>query len=205
MKTEFNSLVWWDFRNGPDPNGNFDSSLYGWRTHGDYGIMSGRRTLYPTSYAMKLLQGFARGGDLVLDASSDYLLLSDYAIRRTNGSLTLLVINKDLTEGFTARVILNNFSPVSNAVVQSYGIAQDEAARTNAAAPFHDVAVANFTNASANFTYSFPPGSLTLFTLSPASASDRTSVLTDPSRIPLSSMTNLITGNDQNWRVTWHH
>ena len=204
MKTEFNSLIWWDLRNGPDLKGNFDSSLYGWRTHGDYGIMNGRRTLYPTSYAMKLLQGFARGGDSVVDASSDYLLLSDYAVHRANGSLTLLVINKDSLSNFNGQVILNNFVPGPNAAVQSYGIAQDEAARTNAAAPLRDIAAANFPNASTNFTYSFPPGSMTLFTFPPAAVSGRTSTLTNISGSQLSSVTNLITGNDQTWRVTWH-
>jgi hypothetical protein len=195
MKTEFNSLIWWDLRNGPDSKGDFGPTLYGWRTHGDYGIMGARRTLYPTSYAMKLLQSFVRGGDSVLDASSDYRLLSDYATCRTNGSLALLVINKDLTTNFTAQVILNNFSPVANAVVRSYGIAQDEAARTNATVLLHDVAVANFPNASTNFTYSFPPGSLTLFTFSPATVSvqkstnltDLNSSLTNTSNIPLTS------------------
>jgi hypothetical protein len=195
MKTEFNSLIWWDLRNGPDSKGDFGSTLYGWRTHGDYGIMSGRRALYPTSYAMKLLQSFVRGGDSVLDASSDYLLLSDYAVRRTNGALTLLVINKDLAANFTAQVILDNFSPEANVTVQSYGIAQDEAMRTNAAASLRDVAVANLANASTNFTYSFPPGSMTLFTFAPAAVSQRNSenssglnsALTNASNIPLTS------------------
>jgi alpha-L-arabinofuranosidase len=205
MKTEFNSLIWWDLRNGPDRKGDFGPSLYGWRTHGDYGIMGGTTTLYPTSYAMKLLQSFVRGGDSVLDASSDYLLLSDYAVRRTNGSLTLLVINKDLAANITGQIILDNFLTAANASVQTYGIAQDEAMRTNAAAPLRDVAVANFPNASSNFTYSFPPGSMTLFTFTPAAPGSRTSALTNMSSSPPSSATNLISGNDQFWRATWHH
>jgi alpha-N-arabinofuranosidase len=211
MKTEFNSLIWWDLRNGPDTKGDFDSSLYGWRSRGDYGIVRGATTLYPTSYAMKLLQSFARGGDSVLDASSDYLLLSDYAVHRNNGSLTLLVINKDLTTNFTGQVILNNFSPAANATIQTYGIAQDEAVRTNAAASFRDVAVTDFPNASTNFTYSFPPGTMTLFTFAPAAASlqaslitSGSSALTNISNKPLSSVTNLITGDDQFWRAKWH-
>ncbi|HTR41601.1 MAG TPA: hypothetical protein VMH87_08305, partial [Pseudomonadales bacterium] len=127
MKTEFNALIWWDLRNGQGSNGDFDPTLYGWHTYGDYGIMGGTATLYPTSYAMKLLQSFVRGGDSVLDASSDYLLLSDYAAYRTNGTLTVLVINKDLTTNFTGQVVLNGFSPAANATVQTYGIAQYEA------------------------------------------------------------------------------
>ncbi len=164
MKTEFNSLIWWDLRNGPDLNGDFDPTLYGWRTYGDLGVVDGTTAFCPTFYAMKLLQDFVRGGDSVLDTSSDYLLLSGYATRRTNGSLTLLVINKDLTANFTGQVMLNNFSPSPNAIVQTYGIAQDEAAHTNAAASFQDVAQTNFIGASAHFTYTFPRGTMTLFT-----------------------------------------
>ena len=46
MKSEINAFMWWGLRNGPptDSNGritgNFSSSLYGWRTYGDYGMLS---------------------------------------------------------------------------------------------------------------------------------------------------------------------
>jgi hypothetical protein len=191
MKTEFNSLIWWDLRNGHDSNGNFDSLLYGWRTYGDLGIMDGTTAFCPTFYTMKLMQNFVRAGDSVLGASSDYLLLSDYAVHRTNGTLTVLVINKDLTTNFTGRVILDGFSPAPNATVQSYGITQDEAMRTNAAASLQDIARTTLPNVTANFTYSFPPGTMTLFTFSPAAAASQASVISSQ------ASTNLITGNDQ--------
>ena len=38
MKTEFNSYLWWDLRNGPNSLGTFDPTIYGWRTYGDEGI-----------------------------------------------------------------------------------------------------------------------------------------------------------------------
>jgi alpha-N-arabinofuranosidase len=167
MQTEFNSLVWWDLRNGPDTGGDFDSTLYGWRTFGDYGIVHGTKTVFPAYYAQKLLQYFVRGGDSIVSASSDYLLLSDYAARRTNGALTLLVINKDLTTSFNAQIALTNFLPWSNATIQSYGIAQDMAAKANAPAPLQDIAEITFTGATTNFNYSFLPGTLTLFTFTP--------------------------------------
>jgi alpha-N-arabinofuranosidase len=177
MQTEFNSLIWWDLRNGPDLHGDFDPTLYGWRTYGDLGVVDGATAFCPTFYAMKLLQDFVRGGDSVLGASSDYLLLSDYAARRTNGSLTLLVINKDLTSNFTGQVVLDNFSPAPNAIVQTYGIAQDEAVHTNAAASLQDVAQTNFTRASAHFAYTFPPGTMTLFTFAPVGGVQQSSVV----------------------------
>lgn len=93
MRTEFNSLFWWDLRNGPDSGGDFDSSLYGWRTSGDLGFIDGPSAPYPTFYADKLLQSFVRPGDTVLNASSDYINLSAYGTRKADGALTLLVIN----------------------------------------------------------------------------------------------------------------
>ena len=168
MQTEFNSLIWWDLRNGPGSRGDFDSTLYGWHTRGDYGIMDGTGTIYPSYYAQKLLQYFVRGGDSIVNASSDYLLLSDYAACRTNGTLTLLVINKDLAASFNAQIVLTNFAPGPNTTVQSYGIAQDAATETNAPAALQDIAETTFSGATTNFNYSFPPGTLTLFTFTPA-------------------------------------
>ena len=179
MQTEFNSLIWWDLRNGPGNNGDFDSTLYGRRTYGDYGIMEGTTTTHPAYYAQKLLQYFARGGDSIVSASSDYLLLSDYAAHRTNGALTLLVINKDLTTSFNGQIDLANFLPGPSATIQSYGIAQDAATGTNAAAPLQGISGTTFMGVTTNFSYSFPPGTLTLFTFEPALKSQASSASTN--------------------------
>jgi alpha-N-arabinofuranosidase len=173
MKTEFNAYLWWDLRNGTNSTGTFDPTIYGWRTYGDEGIMNsinGVTGLYPLFYAEKLLQYFVRPGDTVLGATSDYLLLSAYAARKANGALTLLVINKDATTNFNAQISLSNFAPLSTATVRSYGIAQDDAVRTNNVAPGAQDIATNIVSAGAVFTNSFPPYSLTLFTFTPAPA-----------------------------------
>ena len=145
MKTEFRSYLWWDFQNDePETDGDFDPTIYGWRGAGDYGIVNGPNALYPTFYAEKLLQYFARPGDSVLNGTSDQLLLSAYAVRRTNGALTVLVINKDMTTNLNAQIALTNFAPWTTATIQSYGIPQDQAAETNAAAALQDIATTNF-------------------------------------------------------------
>jgi hypothetical protein len=167
MKTEFRSYIWWDLHNSADTSGDFDPTLYGWRSNGDYGVLSGSNTPYPTFYAEKLLQYFARPADSVLNGTSDSLLLSAYAVHRTNGALTVLVINKDMTTNLNAQIVLTNFVPWTNATIQSYGIPQDQAAENNAGASLQDIATTNFPTASANFSYSFPPLSLTLFTFEP--------------------------------------
>ena len=170
MKTEFNAYLWWDLRNGSDTQGDFDPTLYGWRSNGDYGFLSGSNERYPDFYAEKLLQYFVRPGDTVLGATSDYLLLSAYAARKANGALALLVINKDATTNFNAQISLSNFAPLSTAAVRSYGIAQDDAVRTNNLAPGAPDIATNIVSAGAVFTNSFPPYSLTLFTFAPAPA-----------------------------------
>jgi alpha-N-arabinofuranosidase len=171
MKTEFRSYLFWDFQNDePEAGGDYDPTIYGWRGVGDYGIVNGSNTLYPAFYTEKLLQSFARPGDSVLNGTSDSLLLSAYAVRRTNGVLTVLVINKDMTTSLNAQIGLTNFAPWTTATIQSYGIPQDQAAQNNAGAAQQDIATTNFPIAGTNFTYTFPPLSLTLFTFEPGSA-----------------------------------
>lgn len=171
MKTEFNAYTWWDLRNGPGTTGSFDPTLYGWRTVGDEGLMAGTNVYYPDYYAMKIMQYFVRPGDTVLNASSDYALLPAYASRHTNGSLSLLVFNKDTIAGFNAQISLTNFVPLSSATVHSYGMPQDNAAKNNQSSALQDVAVTNYASAGSLFTNLFPPLSLTVFTFAPAAPS----------------------------------
>ena len=171
MQTEFNGLIWWDLRNGTDTSGCFDSTLYGWRAYGDLGVVNGLTNRHPTFYAAKLMQYFAQPGETILSASSDYLLLSAYAARRTNGALSLLVLNKDTVTNFSAQVSLTGFLPCPTATVRSYGIPQDEAVRTNAPAAAQDIATNTLAGAGTSFSYSFPALSLTLFTFAPAAPS----------------------------------
>lgn len=166
MQTEFNSLFWWDLRNGQDSGENNSPSLYGWRPYGDYGVVNGQTDRYPAFYAAKLMQYFARGGDTVISANSDYSLLSAYAIRRASGAVTVLVINKDPLNSLPASIALTGFAPVSLATVRSYGIPQDNAAQSGIGST--DIAQTNFPGAGASFNYTFPPYSLTLFTLTPS-------------------------------------
>ncbi len=168
MKTEFNGFIWWDLRNGSDTTGDFDSSLYGWRTNGDLGIIGNLNTYYPVFYATKLMQDFVRPGDSILNASTDFGLLPAYAARKADGALALLVINKDRYNSYTAQIALTNFSPWASAVVHTFGMDQDNAARTNGPAAFQDVAMTNFPSAGTNFTATFSPYSLTVFTFWPA-------------------------------------
>jgi len=142
MQTEFNGMIWWDLHNGPGTGGNNSSTLYGWRMYGDYGVESGgagsadpvAHDKYPSYYTFRLLQHFARAGDTVITASSNAALLSAYATKRKDGSLSLLVINKSPTATNSATIALTGFSPQATATVYSYGIPQDEYSEENAQA-----------------------------------------------------------------------
>jgi hypothetical protein len=165
VQTEFNSFLWWNLRNAQDHNANNSPALYGWRQYGDQGVMCGADTRYPTFYTFKLLKYFARAGDRIVRATSDNKLLSAYAARRADGTLALLVINKSPGSTLTADVSLAGIQPESAATIYSYGIPQDEAARTGTGSP--DIAQTAFKGAAAEFPCTFGPYSATVVVLSP--------------------------------------
>jgi alpha-L-arabinofuranosidase len=183
MKTELNSWLWWLFESHADTTGNFSSSLYGWRTYGDFGLALNANTRYPTSYALELMHDFVQPGDTILDTGPGYPFLDVFAAKTTNGVLSVLVINKARTNIFTRQITLAGFSPSAAATVLSYGIPQDEATRTNGSVMMQDIATNHMTIPGGDFTYAFPPYSMTLFTLVPTgpvltvSRPDNTTVL----------------------------
>lgn len=168
MRTEFNAFVWWDLRNGTDRSGSFDPTLYGWRDYGDLGIINGPSTRHPVFYAVKLMSLYARAGDAILETTSEDPRLAVHAARRTNGTLTVLVLNKDSRAHFTGQLSLQGFLPQPAATLHFYGIPQDEAARTNAPLANQDITASALTLPGPIFTHTFPPLSLTLFTFNPA-------------------------------------
>jgi hypothetical protein len=127
--------------------------------------MCGKDTRYPTFYTFKLLKYFARGGDRIVRAASDSKMLSAYAAQRADGTLALLVINKSPGAMVRADVSVAGFQPESAARIYSYGIPQDEAARTGRGSS--DIAETAFTGAAADFPCVFAPYSVTVMVLEP--------------------------------------
>lgn len=168
-KTEFNAFIWWDLRNDTDTSGCFDPSLYGWRNYGDLGIINGPTNRHPVFYAVKIMTRLMQPGDTVIEASSDYPLVSAYAARKTNGALALLLLNKDPITNLTAHISLTNFITSEIATVHFYGIPQDDAVRTNAPFTQQDIALTNAA-VGQSFTNVLPPYSMTLFTFAPGPA-----------------------------------
>ena len=186
LQTEFNALVWWDLRNSQENVNNNDATLYGWRNYGDYGILSsvsgfGSATAYdpyPTYYAFKLLSYFARGGDTVISAASNNTLLTLFAVKRTNGALSLLVINKDPTNTLGANIALTGFTPGSSATTYTYGKPQDTAAQLGSGST--NIATGSMSVSGSAFAASFAPYSLTVISLDAAAATVAPTITAHP-------------------------
>ncbi len=95
-------------------------------------------------------------------------MLAVYAAKRVDGTLTLLVINKDRTATTTANFDVHGYAAGSRASVYSYGIPQDEASRTGVGFP--DVSLGSLGGVGSSFDATFAPYSATVITLYPASA-----------------------------------
>jgi hypothetical protein len=170
LKTEFNAMMWWDLRNGQEGGNNNSSTLYGWRRYGDYGIVNaadpaGPADRYPTFYVNKLLKNFARGGEKVVQASSDYGSLGVYAVRGEDRSVRILVINKHPSATLNATITLPALKKGEKAKVFSYGIAQDEAAHTGEGSA--DIAQSTLTLNGSTLTFSPGPYSVHVIQLNP--------------------------------------
>ncbi len=168
MKTEFNSFLWWDLRNGQGQG--YDSDLlYGWRRYGDYGIVdaaqpAGPADRYPTFYVYKLLKHYARGGESVLDATSSYAGLGVYAVREPHSrALNLLLINKHPLVSLSASIAIDGFRADERAEVYSYGIPEDQAAQTGVGSA--DVTQSTVDLGGRTLTYSIAPYSATVIKL----------------------------------------
>jgi hypothetical protein len=171
LQTEFNGFVWWDLRNGPLDTDNNSPTLYGWRNYGDYGITEPTNGNYPAYYAVKIVSKFARTNDAVVQATSDNSLLSCYAVRKTDGSVNLLVVNKSPSAAQTATVSLSNFSPAATATTYAYGIPQDNAARDGTGNT--DLATGTMNIPGATFTASFDPYSITVICMPPSATTSQ--------------------------------
>ncbi|MGA3266787.1 MAG: fibronectin type III domain-containing protein [Verrucomicrobiota bacterium] len=177
MQTEFNARLWWLLNNGgpPSTDGDMSTNLYGWRMYGTFGVVDGEQGLimtnrYPPYFGAELISHFVGAGDTVVTATSDNALVSAYAALRTNGTLTLLAINKQPYTNYWVNIALTNCNPSAAATVYFYGMPQDNAA--SAANNNCDIAT-NSASVGANFNYTLPPYSANVFvfTLQPAAPS----------------------------------
>lgn len=170
LQTEFNALMWWDWRNGQETGNNNSNSLYGWRNYGDYGVVDSKvpaspADCYPTYYALKLLQYFARPGDQVISAASDYTGVTAYAVTHGDGTVSVLLINKHPTADLPVNVSFSGFTPGATCYVSSYGKPQDTAAQTGTSSA--DVAQSSFAVSGSTITRTIGSYSITALSFTP--------------------------------------
>ena len=136
---DFEGLTWHDWDDGDLTKGGFleNPAMYGWRPEAGYGVYrDGARTKYPVHYAFKMLSRFfAHGGDTVVPAASDTLLLQPFAVRQKNGNLALLLINKSADTDIAASLSLRGYAPGVRATAYRYGKAEDANEADISAAP----------------------------------------------------------------------
>jgi hypothetical protein len=165
LQTECDSFMWWDLINGQDYDADNGSWLYGWRMYGDEGVMSPDFTqTYPVYYMEELFNEFAAAGDQVLSTTTSYGLLTAYSTKRSDGSLRVMVVNKNPTATLTAALALTGFSPAATATEYTYGMAQDDEAMNGQT---QTIGVSTIPSVSSTTTLSFPPYSVNVLVFSP--------------------------------------
>ncbi|REH26428.1 fibronectin type III domain protein [Kutzneria buriramensis] len=156
------TVDWWDTHNGPTTV----STVAGQTDYGDSGLLSSGtcvngtcepalNTPFAPYYAVSMLGSFARPGDQFVTAGSDRSSVNAYAVRRANGDLALLLVNKDPDNARTVAIDYVGYTP-SNAVPTVSTFANGASSITT-------------TTAGTASGQTLPPYSLTTVLLRPAS------------------------------------
>ncbi|SEG82025.1 Fibronectin type III domain-containing protein [Actinacidiphila yanglinensis] len=183
------TVDWWDTHNGPQaistaPDGATDFQ--------DYGILSSGtcveqvcepalNTPFPTYYAIRMLSELGRPGDQLVGAGTTSALVSAHAVRRADGSLSVMLINKDPANSAQVALHYAGFTPdPSSAGVAFYG----DGATSIRTSTTSDTGAATL-----------PPYSITTLTLRPAAGS--TSALSAPGGVTVTAV------GDSSATVSW--
>jgi Glycosyl hydrolase family 79, N-terminal domain len=132
LENGITNIDWWDIHNSITTGQNNSPSLYGDTQYGDYGILSSGQsangisepplnTPFPTYYGLQMLTKLGGAGDHMLQASSSQPLLAVHAVKRQDGRLAILLINKDPSANYKVSFSLAGYSSISSAVLYSYG------------------------------------------------------------------------------------
>jgi hypothetical protein len=174
-----NACLWAVFNNDSTP-GNYDTGYL------EIGQQAGSYKYQPRSsyWAMYMINNYLSCpdpfGNTVVTATSNQALLPVYAVRRSDGVLSLMVINKDKVNDYQASINISNFNVDYSAGLYTFSSA--------AYAPYyiqnyvlHDASrtyidpdlppqVNTFTAAANNFNFDFPPYTISIFNFTPAPA-----------------------------------
>jgi hypothetical protein len=156
------TVDWWDLHNGPSAV----STVAGQTDYGDQGALSSGtcvqsgcepaiNTPFAPYHAIKLLSMFAHTGDQLIRAGTSQALISAHAVRRPNGDLAVLLVNKDPDNAYPVTINYAGYVPAAGAPTAysfTNGATSITTARTGTAT-----------------SQTLPPYSLTTLVLHPAS------------------------------------
>jgi len=113
------NVDWFQLHNGPMTGANINTSpsLYGTATYGDYGILSNGQTPelaadtpFPPYYGLQMRTHLGRPGDQMIASSSDTAMITAHAVKRADGSLAVLLINKDPAASYDVALSLSGYT-----------------------------------------------------------------------------------------------
>ncbi|HKT01882.1 MAG TPA: cellulose binding domain-containing protein, partial [Rugosimonospora sp.] len=121
------NVDWWDQHNGPGTPG----TVNGAQDYGDFGLFSSGGngsgvteppldTPFAPYYGIQLLSRLGSPGDMMVNSSSGNGLVKVHAVRRANGSLSVLIANEDPANAYTTNLTYNNFTPSGGPTVYTF-------------------------------------------------------------------------------------
>jgi hypothetical protein len=158
------TVDWWNVHNGPTAA----TTVAGHTDYADFGLLSSAgclsdgtcepslNTPFAPYYALQMISSFARPGDQLIRAATSRPLVSAHAVRRANGDLAVLLVNRDPDTSYPVAIDYAGFTPAAEApTVLSF---------TNGAASIDSGRAGTAT------AQTLPPYSLTTLVLHPAAA-----------------------------------
>ncbi|GAA5195680.1 cellulose binding domain-containing protein [Rugosimonospora acidiphila] len=118
------TVDWWDVHNGAGTV----STVAGQTDYGDFGLLSSAtcasdgttceppmNTPFAPYYALRVLSTFAHPGDQLVRAATDQPLVDAHAVRRANGDLAVMLVNKDPDNSYPVDLGYAGYTPAAGA------------------------------------------------------------------------------------------
>jgi hypothetical protein len=125
------NVDWWDVHNGI---GSVTTDQTGGTDYNDQGILSNAscasggspcepaaETPFPPYFGIAMAGRFLSGGGTMVGTSSSQPLVSAHAVEASNGSLNLMLVNKDPSTTYQVSLAYNGYSPASSGTTAVYG------------------------------------------------------------------------------------
>lgn len=120
------NVDWWDLRNGTDCSK--VTTVEGATDYNDGGMVSSGasceppvNTPFPAYYGIQMISRLGAPGDTLVKAASSSSLLSAHAVRRADGDVDVMLINRDPNNDATVNLSYTGFTPSSaTPTVHSY-------------------------------------------------------------------------------------